>query len=73
MNAQFTKANFNEIQIGSVVDFGFKINSTLTVESIEDIGNDLIKVSGKHFVTGHKISHNFASNILPAVRILVGA
>ncbi len=73
MKQEFIKAQFNEIQVGNVVDFGFKINSTLTVESIENLGNDLIKVSGKHFVTGQKISHNFQSYTLPAVRILVGA
>jgi hypothetical protein len=70
---EFKKAQFNEMQIGDVVDFGFKINSTIIVESITSLGNDLIKVSGKHFVTGHKISHNFQSYTLPAVRILVGA
>jgi hypothetical protein len=73
MNQEFRKAKFNEMQIGDVVDFGFQINSTLIVESIQNLGNDLIKVAGKHFVTGKEISHNFNSSTLPAVRILAGA
>ena len=73
MSNQFVKSNFQEIKVGDLVDFGFKVNSTLTVESIENLSDDLIKVSGWNVKTGRPVSHNFLTYSLPAVRIWVGA
>jgi hypothetical protein len=74
MSSEYRKADFNEIEVGNIVDFGFQINSTLIVEEITKLPNqDLINVSGKHYLTGKTISHNFQTLWLPQVRIKVGA